>query len=86
MQFWKKPPKLHLTITYCTFTGNTAGDPSNFSFMYLPNCQSLVIDNCTFDADTGLVYGINWNLCGIQGATVSVTNSTFKGSFYQKCP
>lgn len=49
--------------------------------MYLPNCQSLVIDNCTFNADTGLVYGINWNLCGIQGATVSVTNSTFTGPF-----
>ena len=37
------PPRLHLTLTDCTFTGNTAGDKTNSSFMYLPNCQSLVI-------------------------------------------
>ena len=39
--------------------------------MYLPNCQSLVIKGCTFNAgEDGLKYGINWNLCGIQGSTV----------------
>lgn len=43
------PPRLHLTLTDCTFTGNTAGDKTNSSFMYLPNCQSLVIEDCTFD-------------------------------------
>ena len=41
------PPRLHLTLTDCTFTGNTAGDKTNSSFMYLPNCQSLVIKGCT---------------------------------------
>ena len=44
------PPRLHLTLTDCTFTGNTAGDKTNSSFMYLPNCQSLVIKGCTFNA------------------------------------
>ena len=55
------PPRLHLTLTDCTFTGNTAGDKTNSSFMYLPNCQSLVIKGCTFNAgEDGLKYGINW--------------------------
>ena len=79
------PPKLHLTLTGCTFTGNTSGESAqtgNPSFMYLPNCQELVIDNCTFDAgESGLKYGINWNLIQIQDATVSITNSSFTGKF-----
>lgn len=50
--------------------------------MYLPNCQSLTIDNCKFDTGTsGLKYGINWNLCGIQNSVVSITNSTFTGTY-----
>lgn len=77
------PPQLHLTIEYCDFNGNTSGDTSeNTSFMYLSNCQELVIDNCTFDAtDDGLKYGINWNLIQIEGATVSITNSSFTGKY-----
>ena len=48
----------------------------------LPNCQSLTIDSCTFDTDDEeLKYGINWNLCGIQGSEVSITNSTFTGTY-----
>lgn len=79
----QNPPKLHLTVTGSTFTGNTAKDSTNPSFMYLPNCQELVLDDCTFDArtDPGLKYGINWNLCGITGAQVSITNCTFKGTY-----
>ena len=80
-QSYANPPKLHLTLTGCTFTGNTANDTSNPSFMYLPNCQSLDIDGCTFTAVNNQKYGINWNLVGIQGATVSVKNSTFTGPF-----
>ena len=54
------PPRLHLTLTDGTFTGNTAGDKTNSSFMDLPNCQSLVIKGCTFNAgEDGLKYGIN---------------------------
>ena len=81
------PPQLHLIIRNARFTGNTAGDgdmtgKGNPSFMYLANCKSLVIDNCIFDTGTsGLKYGINWNLCGIQNATVSITNCTFTGTF-----
>ena len=76
------PPRLHLTLTDCTFTGNTAGDKTNSSFMYLPNCQSLVIKGCTFNAgEDGLKYGINWNLCGIQGSTVEIRGCTFTGSY-----
>ena len=37
---------------------------------------------CTFDTgDATLKYGINWNLCGIQGSVVSITNSTFTGTY-----
>ena len=76
------PPKLHLTITGATFTGNTANDSTNPSFMYLPNCQELVIDSCTFDAgEGGLKYGINWNLIQITGAAVSITDCIFKGVY-----
>ena len=76
------PPKLHLTLEYCSFTGNTAGDSTNPSFMYLPNCQSLVMENCEFDTgEEKLKYGINWNLCGIQDATVEIRNCTFKGNY-----
>ncbi len=75
------PPKLHLKITGATFTGNTAGDGTNSSFMYLPNCQELVIDKCIFDAGSGLKYGINWNLIQIQDAVVSITNSSFTGTY-----
>ena len=75
------PPKLHLKITGATFTGNTAGDGTNSSFMYLPNCQELVIDNCIFDAGSVLKYGINWNLIQIQDAVVSITNSSFTGTY-----
>ena len=76
------PPKLHLTITNCTFTGNTANDTTNPSFMYLSNCQELRIDNCKFDAGTaGLVYGINWNLIQIKDAVVTITNCSFEGKF-----
>ena len=79
------PPKLHLTLEWCEFYGNTTNDQSNSSFMYLPNCQSLTIDNCTFDAGTNdLKYGINWNLCGIQNSEVSNTNSTFTGNYEKK--
>lgn len=82
----ENPPKLHLRIINSTFTGNTSGENAetgNPSFMYLPNCQELVLDSCTFDAgtDPGLKYGINWNLCGITGAQVSITNCTFKGTY-----
>lgn len=50
--------------------------------MYLPNCQSLVIKGCTFNAgEDGLKYGINWNLCGIQGSTVEIRGCTFTGSY-----
>ncbi len=76
------PPKLHLTITNCTFKGNTYNDSTNPSFMYLSNCQELNISNCTFDpADDNLTYGINWNLIQIQGAVVNITNCTFKGNY-----
>ena len=75
------PPKLHLKITGATFTGNTAGDGTNSSFMYLPNCQELVIDNCNFNADSELKYGINWNLIQIKDAVVSITNSSFTGTY-----
>ena len=77
------PPKLHLTITNCEFTGNTSGDTyGNTSFMYLSNCQELRIDNCKFDAGTaGLVYGINWNLIQIKDAVVTITNCSFEGKF-----
>ena len=79
------PPKLHLTLTGCKFTGNTSGENAqtgNPSFMYLPNCQELKIDGCTFDSGSDtLTYGINWNLIQIQDATVSITNCTFNGEY-----
>ena len=76
------PPKLHLTIKGCTFTGNTANDNTNSSFMYLSNCQSLVLENCTFDSgDSALKYGINWNLCGITDSTVEIRGCTFSGTY-----
>ena len=77
------PPKLHLTLINCKFTGNTYGDThDNDSFMYLSNCQELRIDNCKFDAGTdGLVYGINWNLIQIKDAVVTITNCSFEGKF-----
>ncbi len=84
VQNWQYPPKLHLTLIDCEFTGNTSGEPEdgNPSFMYLPNCQELVINGCTFDTgDTTLKYGINWNLCGIQNSEVTITNCTFKGTY-----
>ena len=81
VQSRENPPKLHLTITKCTFTGNTAKDSKNPSFMYLSNCKELVIDDCEFDSGTGLKYGINWNLVQITGATVEIKNSTFNGDY-----
>ena len=85
MQNRANPPKLHLTLEYCNFTGNTSGESEENghpSFMYLSNCQELVIDNCTFDPDGAeLTYGINWNLVQIEDATVSITNCTFKGAY-----
>ena len=78
------PPKLHLTITNCEFTGNTSGDTyGNTSFMYLSNCQELIIRNCKFDAGSGLKYGINWNLIQITGAEVTISNCTFTGTYYE---
>ena len=76
------PPKLHLTLKGCNFTGNTANDTTNSSFMYLPNCQTLVMENCVFDTGSNtLKYGINWNLCGIQDSEVTITDCTFKGEY-----
>ena len=44
--------------------------------MYLPNCQSLVMEGCEFDTgEEELKYGINWNLCGIQNATVEIATA-----------
>ena len=83
VQSWENPPMLHLTITNSKFTGNTAEDTSNPSFMYLPNCKELVIDNCNFDADSGLKYGINWNLIQITDATVRISNCTFNGIYQE---
>ena len=81
VQSRETPPQLHLTITGCTFTGNTAKDSKNPSFMYLSNCKELVIDDCEFDSGTGLVYGINWNLIQITDATVKITNCIFNGEY-----
>ena len=82
VQKWYNPPKLHLTLKNCTFIGNTAGDNTNRSFMYLPNCVELEIDGCQFSTGDGtLDYGINWNLIQITGATVSITNSSFSGNY-----
>lgn len=81
VQSYQHPPKLHLSLTDCTFEGNTANDSTNSSFMYLPNCQSLDIEGCTFTAGDNQKYGINWNLIGIQDSVVSVKNSTFTGPF-----
>ena len=81
------PPKLHLTLTGCTFTGNTSGEKpkdqgGHPSFMYLSNCQELKIDGCTFDSGSDtLTYGINWNLIQIKDAEVSITDCTFKGEY-----
>lgn len=78
----KNPPKLHLTLKNCNFTGNTANDTTNSSFMYLPNCQTLVMENCVFDTGSNaLKYGINWNLCGIQDSEVTITGCTFEGEY-----
>ena len=86
------PPKLHLTLTGCTFMGSTSGEApissitesGNPSFMYLSNCKSLVIDKCHFYTDgKGLRYGINWNLIQIKDATVSITNCDFHGEFFE---
>lgn len=82
VQAYTNPPKLHLTITDCSFTGNTSGDSTNPSFMYLPNCQYLVIRGCTFDSGAdGLKYGINWNLIQIQNSTAVIEDCTFEGSY-----
>ena len=41
-----------------------------------------MIKGCTFNAgEDGLKYGINWNLCGIQGSTVEIRGCTFTGSY-----
>ena len=82
VQSWETPPELHLTITNCEFTGNTAQDNANPSFMYLSNCKELYIEDCTFDAgSTGLTYGINWNLIQVTDATVVIKDSTFTGVY-----
>lgn len=79
------PPKLHLFITNSSFTGNTSEDSSkdgNTSFMYLSNCQELVIEGCIFNAgESGLKYGINWNLIQIQGAEVTIRDCEFTGNY-----
>ena len=78
------PPKLTLILKNCTFTGNTAGDEKNPSFMYLPNCEELIIEDCTFNAgDEGLKYGINWNLIGVQNSEVTITGCTFNGKYIE---
>ena len=78
------PPKLTLILKNCTFTGNTAGDEKNPSFMYLPNCEELIIEGCTFNAgDEGLKYGINWNLIGVQNSEVTITGCTFNGKYIE---
>ena len=82
VQSWETPPELHLTITNCEFTGNTAQDKDNPSFMYLSNCKELYIEGCTFNAgSTGLTYGINWNLIQVTDATVVIKDSTFTGVY-----
>lgn len=80
-QNMENPPKLHLTLTGCSFKGNTANDSTNPSFMYLPNCKELNISGCTFNSDAGLKYGINWNLIGVTDAQVSIINSKFIGTY-----
>ena len=82
VQSWETPPELHLTITNCEFTGNTAQDNDNPSFMYLSNCKELYIEGCTFNAgSTVLTYGINWNLIQVTDATVVIKDSTFTGVY-----
>ena len=77
------PPKLHLTLEDCTFTGNTSGDGENPSFMYLSNCQELYINDCEFHAGSYLKYGINWNLIQIKNAVVEIKNSIFDGVYLE---
>ena len=67
------PPKLHLFVTNCNFDGGTAG----YKQIYITNAQELNIDNCTFINNTVSDYGVDVNLCSIQGAIIIIKNSVF---------
>lgn len=67
------PPKLHLYITNCNFDGGTVSGKQ----IYITNAQELVIDNCKFTNNTVSDYGVDVNLCSIQGSVIIIKNSIF---------
>ena len=74
------PPRLYLTVT------NSSIQHYKSKGVYLTNVQQLVMDNVKFNDNATTEqtkingdYALDVNLIGIQDATISVTNTTFKG-------
>ena len=74
------PPRLYLTVTNSSIQNYKAKG------VYLTNVQQLVMDNVKFNDNATTEqtkingdYALDVNLIGIQDATISVTNTTFKG-------
>lgn len=74
------PPRLYLTVT------NSSIQHYKSKGVYLTNVQQLVMDNVKFNDNATTEqtkingdYTLDVNLIGIQDATISVTNTTFKG-------
>lgn len=74
------PPRLYLTVT------NSSIQNYKSKGVYLTNVQQLVMNNVKFNDNATTEqtkingdYALDVNLIGIQDATISITNTTFKG-------
>lgn len=72
-QSMNNPPKLHLTVEDCTFTGGSKA----WKFIYVTNAQELVVKNCKFSNNSVSDYGIDVNLVAIDGALITIEGCEF---------
>ena len=72
----ENPPKLHLTLENCNFDGASASQKQ----LYVTNAQELIIKNCVFANNSVADYGVDVNLCSIQGALITIDGCTFNAT------
>lgn len=72
----ENPPKLHMTVTNCTFDGATEHGKQ----IYITNAQSLYLENCEFKNNSVSDYGVDVNLCTIQNSNIQIKNCKFEST------
>lgn len=76
VQQYQNPPKLHLIVKNCEFTGATASGKQ----MYLTNVVDLLIEGCSFKDNSVSDYGVDINMVGVQNCSLIFKRCSFENT------